>query len=62
MPHQVIGASGGRPGWGHRVAALALAIPFAAGGVDIMGRMLAARLTETFGQRVVIENIGGATA
>jgi tripartite-type tricarboxylate transporter receptor subunit TctC len=40
-----------------------LAIPFAAGAaVDIMGRILAARLTEIFGQRVVIENIGGATA
>jgi tripartite-type tricarboxylate transporter receptor subunit TctC len=63
MPHQVMGASGGRLGWGPRVAPLALGILFAASGaVDIMGRILAARLTEIFGQRVVIENIGGATA
>src|SRR5476651_1744637 len=38
-----------------------MVIPFAAGGaVDIMGRILAARLGELLGQRVVIENVGGA--
>jgi tripartite-type tricarboxylate transporter receptor subunit TctC len=38
-----------------------MVIPFAAGGaVDVMGRILAARLSETLGQRVVIENVGGA--
>ena len=40
---------------------LTMVIPFAAGGaVDIMGRILAARLGEVLGQRVIIENIGGA--
>ena len=38
-----------------------MVIPFAAGGaVDIMGRILAARLGEVLGQRVIIENVGGA--
>jgi tripartite-type tricarboxylate transporter receptor subunit TctC len=38
-----------------------MVIPFAAGGaVDVMGRILAARLTEILGQRVIIENVGGA--
>jgi tripartite-type tricarboxylate transporter receptor subunit TctC len=40
---------------------LAMVIPFVAGGaVDVMGRILAARLSEILGQRVVIENVGGA--
>src|SRR5260221_7746118 len=40
---------------------LTMVIPFAAGGaVDIMGRILAARLSEILRQRVVIENAGGA--
>ncbi|HEY6258019.1 MAG TPA: tripartite tricarboxylate transporter substrate-binding protein [Xanthobacteraceae bacterium] len=40
---------------------LTMVIPFAAGGaVDVMGRILAARLTEVLGQRVIIENVGGA--
>jgi tripartite-type tricarboxylate transporter receptor subunit TctC len=46
-------------GWPERP--LNMVIPFAAGGaVDIMGRILAARLGEILGQRVVIENVGGA--
>jgi tripartite-type tricarboxylate transporter receptor subunit TctC len=40
---------------------LTMVIPFAPGGsVDVMGRILAARLGEVLGQRVIIENIGGA--
>ncbi len=40
---------------------LTMVVPFAAGGaVDVMGRILAARLSEVLGQRVVIENVGGA--
>lgn len=40
---------------------LTMVIPFAPGGaVDVMGRILAARLGEVLGQRVVIENVGGA--
>jgi tripartite-type tricarboxylate transporter receptor subunit TctC len=38
-----------------------MVIPFAAGGpVDIVGRILASRLSELLGQQVVVENLGGA--
>ena len=38
-----------------------MVVPFAAGGpVDLIGRILAARLGEILGQQVIIENIGGA--
>jgi tripartite-type tricarboxylate transporter receptor subunit TctC len=38
-----------------------LLVPFAAGGnIDVMGRLMAARLSETIGQQVVVENrVGG---
>ena len=40
---------------------MTMVIPFAPGGaVDVMGRILAARLGEVLGQRVIIENVGGA--
>src|SRR5205807_10472870 len=40
---------------------LTMVIPFAPGGaVDVMGRILSARLSEVLGQQVVIENVGGA--
>src|SRR5262245_26724830 len=39
---------------------LTMIVPFAAGGqVDVLGRVLAPRLSELLGQQVVIENIGG---
>ena len=35
-------------------------VPFAAGGqVDVLGRVIAPRLSEILGQQVVVENIGG---
>jgi tripartite-type tricarboxylate transporter receptor subunit TctC len=38
-----------------------MVVPFAAGGVgDVLGRILAARLTELLGQQVIVENVGGA--
>jgi tripartite-type tricarboxylate transporter receptor subunit TctC len=40
---------------------MTMIIPFAAGGPqDVLGRILAQRLSEVLGQQVVIENIGGA--
>ena len=38
-----------------------LVVPFAAGGgTDVLGRIVARRLTETLGQNVIVENVGGA--
>lgn len=40
---------------------LTLVIPFgAAGGVDVVGRILAARMGEILGRNVIVENVGGA--
>jgi tripartite-type tricarboxylate transporter receptor subunit TctC len=39
---------------------MTMIVPFAAGGqVDVLGRVIAPRLSEILGQQVVIENIGG---
>jgi len=38
-----------------------MVIPFAAGGpTDVLGRVVAARMSEILGQQIVVENIGGA--
>src|SRR5215470_6137809 len=38
-----------------------MVIPFAAGGpTDVLGRVVAARMSEILGQQLVVENIGGA--
>ena len=40
---------------------LTMVVPFAAGGIgDVLGRILAPRLSELLGRQVIIENIGGA--
>jgi tripartite-type tricarboxylate transporter receptor subunit TctC len=40
---------------------ITMVVPFAAGsGVDVLGRLLAARLSEVLGQHVIVENVGGA--
>jgi tripartite-type tricarboxylate transporter receptor subunit TctC len=40
---------------------LTMVVPFAPGGaVDVMGRILGARLSEVLGQQVIIDNVGGA--
>ena len=40
---------------------LTMVIPFAAGGpTDILGRIVAGRMSEVLGQQVVVENVGGA--
>ena len=41
--------------------ALTMIVPFAAGGpTDVVGRILAERLSDVLGQQVVVENVGGA--
>ena len=40
---------------------LTMVIPFAAGGpTDVLGRVVAARMSEFLGKQVVVENVGGA--
>jgi len=40
---------------------LTMVIPFAAGGpTDVLGRVMAQRMSEVLGQQVVVENVGGA--
>jgi tripartite-type tricarboxylate transporter receptor subunit TctC len=40
---------------------ITMVIPFAAGGpTDVLGRVVAARMSEILGQQVVVENVGGA--
>ena len=40
---------------------MTMIIPFAAGGpTDVLGRVLAGRMSEILGQQVVVENVGGA--
>ena len=40
---------------------MTMVIPFAAGGpTDILGRVIAGRMSEIMGQTVVVENVGGA--
>src|SRR5437588_3370652 len=40
---------------------LTMIIPFAAGGpTDVLGRVIAQRMSEILGQQVVVENVGGA--
>jgi tripartite-type tricarboxylate transporter receptor subunit TctC len=40
---------------------ITMIVPFAAGGpTDVLGRVVAARMSELLGQQVVVENVGGA--
>ena len=51
------------PAWGQAWPArpMTMVVPFAAGSSsDIVGRIIAPRLSELLGQQVVIENVGGA--
>lgn len=51
------------PGWAQNwpIKPMTMVVPFAAGSSsDIVGRIIAPRLSELLGQQVVVENVGGA--
>jgi tripartite-type tricarboxylate transporter receptor subunit TctC len=52
-------ASGQAQGWPNRIIRLILPFP-AGGGADLIGRLVGAKLSEMWGQQIVIENRGGA--
>src|SRR5262245_54431387 len=46
---------------GYPTKPMTMIIPFAAGGpTDVLGRVMAQRMSEILGQQVVVENVGGA--
>lgn len=52
-------ATAGAQDWPTR--SVTMVIPFAAGGpTDVLGRVMAERLSQILGQQVVVENVGGA--
>ena len=53
------GTVGAQQDWPTRP--VTMVIPFAAGGpTDVLGRVMAERLSQILGQQVVVENVGGA--
>jgi tripartite-type tricarboxylate transporter receptor subunit TctC len=58
LPTIDAGAAGAQD-WPRRP--VTMVVPFApGGGTDVLGRIVARRLSETLGQQVIVENIGGA--
>jgi tripartite-type tricarboxylate transporter receptor subunit TctC len=54
-----VSSSGWAQGYPNR--AMTMIIPFAAGGAqDVLGRLMAQRMSEILGQQIIIENVGGA--
>ena len=52
-------AAAGAQDWPTRT--MTLLVPFPAGGpIDLVGRLMAQKLTEALGQQVIVENLGGA--
>jgi tripartite-type tricarboxylate transporter receptor subunit TctC len=52
---------GAAPAQNYPSKPLTMIIPFAAGGpTDVLGRVIAQRMSEIMGQQVVVENVGGA--
>jgi tripartite-type tricarboxylate transporter receptor subunit TctC len=60
LAHPIAPAQAQTEAWPTRVVRLVVPFP-AGGGADAIARILAVRLSETWGQQVVIENRGGAS-
>lgn len=59
----LLGIAGVAPAQSYPVKPIRLIVPFAAGGnADIIGRIIAQKLTETLGQQVVVDNRAGANS
>jgi tripartite-type tricarboxylate transporter receptor subunit TctC len=57
----VVAATGVALAQNYPTRPVTMIIPFAAGGpTDVLGRVVAQRMSETLGQQVIVENIGGA--
>ena len=57
----VLGLAGSASAQSWPTHPVTMVIPFAAGGpTDVLGRIMAERMTEILGQQVLIENVGGA--
>jgi tripartite-type tricarboxylate transporter receptor subunit TctC len=57
----LLGLWGSAPAQNYLSKPLTMIIPFAAGGpTDVLGRVIAQRMSEIMGQQVVVENVGGA--
>ena len=56
-----LAATGAALAEGYPTKPITMIIPFAAGGpTDVLGRVMAQRMSEVLGQQVVVENVGGA--
>jgi tripartite-type tricarboxylate transporter receptor subunit TctC len=57
----LLALGGAAPAQSYPSKPLSMIIPFAAGGpTDVLGRVMAQRMSEILGQQVVVENVGGA--
>ena len=57
----LLALTGAAPAQSYPTKPLTMIIPFAAGGpTDVLGRVIAQRMSEVLGQQVVVENVGGA--
>jgi tripartite-type tricarboxylate transporter receptor subunit TctC len=57
----LVGLAGAAQAQSYPTRPITLVVPFAAGGpTDVLGRVMAERMSQILGQQVVVENVGGA--